>query len=242
VTRLENLIEQTAFLLEKQKEAQKDCKEIFQDLLAVIKAKLEKGRNDDEEVAALEKAFSLIEQQASHLTQEAQLDIDFLTEQTEVLKKIQDVKDPAAAREMLAMLIDEDEEVKELASFKDEVNEEAVASRQNLVAMVSDIKEAIQEGSSQEVATYLESILDFNEMDEDADHDEDDCEDDDCCDDEEEEDGCCGSGGGCGDCSGGCSTGGCSTEKDSTAGVDIFASLKEYEAKKNETSDEGTRH
>ena len=214
---LQKLTEQTVFLLEKQKEANKDCIVIFSGLLDVIKSKLQQPKIDATERTALEQIHALLSEQSETIKEEAQVDIDFLTEQLQALNQVKTVeaKDPVKAKELLAMLVDENEEVKETEAFKKEVIDEAKASKENLMTMVTDIKEAITEGNAEEVAQYLESILSSEG-------------DDSCCDDEECDDEACGETekADCGDCKG-CSDDGCSTT--TTGKIDIFADLENYE-------------
>lgn len=224
--RIDDLIEQTTFLLEKQKDSQQDCLAIFQDLLAAAKEKLGQIRSENpEEAEHLEQVCVLISDQKENISEDSQVDIDFLTEQLQALQKIQAMEDSEKARLLLNMIVDENEEMKDTESFKKEINEEAAISKQNLLTVINDLKEAIKEGSAEDVATYLGSIMsgegddqdgdDFD--DEDGEHD-----DEDGCDDEEEEGGSCGGCKGCGT-GGGCGSG-CGDKE-----VDIFADLAQYE-------------
>lgn len=176
--KVETLIEQTEFLLDKQKEAQKECIDIFNDLLKVVEKK-RKQVTDEEEVAALDQVSGLISNQVEAISEETQVDIDFLGEQLEALKNIQKIKDPAKMKEMLALLIDEEEDIKETNAFKKDVNEEAMLSKQNLLTLVNDLKDAVTEGSAKDVALYLESILESEEGEEESDEEDGECWDDD---------------------------------------------------------------
>jgi len=178
VIKVETLIEQTEFLLDKQKEAQKECIDIFNDLLKVVEKK-RKQVTDEEEVAALDQVSGLISNQVEAISEETQVDIDFLGEQLEALKNIQKIKDPAKMKEMLALLIDEEEDIKETNAFKKDVNEEAMLSKQNLLTLVNDLKDAVTEGSAKDVALYLESILESEEGEEESDEEDGECWDDD---------------------------------------------------------------
>lgn len=248
MTRLENLIAQTAYLMERQKQANTDCAALFADVLAVTTEKIATVKNDPEELDALKHIHELISTQAKQLTIEASSDVEFLEEQLEGLKKIQEVKDPKAAAEMLAMVIDADEEIKEFETFKEEVDQEANASRLSLMTMINDIKNAISEGSGKDVAMYLESVMDLNDDSMDEDDEFDDIDEDE----DELRDCTCGKnpGGkclcattddGCGSCSGcGTEEGGCGTDS-----VDLFGSLKDYEKSffdKTDDSENQTQH
>jgi hypothetical protein len=216
VVKVETLIEQTSLLLEKQKEAQQECVEIFKGLLSAIDKKREQAKGNAEDNEALERVHGLVAEQVTRIQEDTQVDIDFLAEQLEALRNIQAIKDPGQRQEMLGMLLDEDEDIKDTETFKKELTEEAAISKQNLVTMVNDLKEAIKEGGAQDVALYLESLL---EEDSDGDEDdEDECDDDDC-DDEccQSSKKSCGSSKSCGDGCGGC------------GGLDLFAELTRLE-------------
>lgn len=221
--RIDDLIEQTSFLLEKQKVSQIDCLAIFQDLLETAQARLEQTKKDNpEEAEHLEQVCVLIADQKDNISTESQVDIDFLQEQMDALAKIQAVKDPAQAQELLSMMVDENEEIRDTASFKQEVNEEAAASKENLLTVIKDLKDAIKEGSAHDVAVYLESIMSGEESEDDS--EDEDCDDDEdgCGDEDGEEGGSCGGCKGCGT-GGGCGSG-CGDKE-----VDIFADLQQYE-------------
>ncbi len=217
MVKVETLIEQTSLLLDRQKEAQQECVNIFKGLLSVIDAKRGQAKGNAEEVEALERVHGLIGEQVTRIQEDTQVDIDFLAEQLEALRNIQAIKDPGQRQEMLGMLLDEDEEIKDTETFKKEITEEAAVSKQNLMTMVNDLKEAIKEGSAQDVALYLESLLE-EDSDADDEDDEDECDDDECDDD------CCQS-----SKRSGCSSKSCGDKCGGCNGVDLFAELKRLE-------------
>jgi hypothetical protein len=243
VSRLEQVIEQTEFLLERQTKAQKECDFIFSDLLVVIEDLLKKNKNDEQKKSLLEQMYDLVSGQAQKISDQAQEDIDFLGEQHKALQHIREVKNPQKANELLSMILEDDAELNDTEDFKREINEELSISKQNLQTVIGDIKDALQEGQIEETAMYLETIIadaereekasqcccDFNSED-----DEDGCSCDDCnCDDDDCDDDC--------DCdddfeeekkpkkngkkiSPACK--GCDHNK---RGIDIFAELSKYE-------------
>ncbi len=203
---LQTLIDQTDFLLGKQKEAQKDCLEIFGGLLGVVEKKIAQVKGQREEVEELTKVRTLVVQQIERVKEDTQADIDFLNEQLRALNEIDKIQDKKKAQELVSQMLDDADDIKETAAFKKEVEDESKISRQNLVTLVNDIGEAVNEGSAKDVVLYLESILGEEELEGD------------------EEGECCG--GDCGDCG---------TEEDSCCGchdkaddnLDLFAALKE---------------
>lgn len=253
VSRLQTVIEQTSFLLESQKEALAECGSMFEGLLQSVKARVAEFPIGSADAEALERIAVLIEAQSARISEDATIDIEFLTEQLDALTKVAALNNPAQAQALLAMIIDEDTEVTDTETFKEEVAAEGESSKQSLLAMINDIKDAINEGSAEEVAEYLESIL---AIEEEGDLDEDAA----CCDDEEctdedcgaEEEGACCSGGGCGSdeegeeagCGSGC--GGCGSNGkgcgSSNEGTDLFGNLKDYEASMLDKADDKTQH
>lgn len=199
MVKLNTLIEQTSFLIDKQKDAMQDCIEMFNDLLSTVDAQMKKAPKNSELAENLTQVSDLIGEQLKLIKEDAQGDIDFLKEQLEALQSIKAVDDPKKAKALLEAIIDEDEEIKDTAVFKKEVTEESVASRQGLATMINDIKDAIKEGNAKEVVLYLESIL---SADNEGSEDEDDVKDlifglDEEDDEEEAEDSCCKSCSGC---------------------------------------------
>jgi len=159
VSRLEQVLEQTEFLLDRQKKSQKECDLIFSDLLVVIEDLLEKNKSDEQKKSLLEQMYDLISGQAQKISDQAQEDIDFLGEQHKALLHIREVKNPQKAQELLSMILEDDTELHDTEDFKREINEELAVSKQNLQTVINDIKEALQEGQIEETAMYLETII-----------------------------------------------------------------------------------
>jgi len=103
VSRLQALLEQTSFLLEKQTEAKNETDAIFTDLLAFIKDKINEGSPDSEQVTSLEKVYDMISGHAQKLAEETQDDVEFLGEQLNALEEINKIEDPAKADEVLQL-------------------------------------------------------------------------------------------------------------------------------------------
>ncbi len=252
MNKLQTLIEQTSFLLDHQKQALADCEGMFGDLLATVNTQAAKTNPDTDEGEAINRIAAVLQTQSDRLLEDASHDVTFLTEQLEALNKIAAIADQTKRTEMLSMLIDDAEEIKDTAEFKQVVVDESAASKESLVAMLSDIKDAINEGSIEEVAEYLESVFGEDSEDDDlcCDDEECDCDEDEdgCCDDEDEDGASCSSGGcGCkeegaeaGSCGGctGCGDGdGCGSEP-----IDMFGSLKDYEQSLLDKADDKTQH
>jgi len=188
VSKLVTVIEQTTFLLGKQKESLNDCSSIFKDLLTTVEAKLNKT-TDTKERETLEKVYDAVSGQAQKMADYIQEDINFLTEQLAAFGDIQKINDPVKTQEVLDLILGDAGELANTVEFKKTVTEEADMSKQNLITLIEDLKATIQEGNAEEVGMFLDSLLeddaDMNTLDEDEDMDLDEE------DEEDEEDGCC---------------------------------------------------
>lgn len=194
MSRLDAIIEQTVFLVEKQKEAQRDCSLLFHDLLQTAQKKCEATAVGHKDREGLEYVCDLVSEQAERINEEAQIEIDYLEEQLEALQNIKNLKDPKLEEEMLGELLDAEVQVKDTKEFKQEVNEESLNARHNLAIVINDMKAALSEGNVDELVTYLETILEAEEDeecgdckgcedfdDEEDDEDEEELEEEECC-------------------------------------------------------------
>ena len=206
MSKLENLLEQTSFLLDRQLDAKNEGGKLFVELLSLIENKLKQTR-DEEDRECLENIYDAMSGEAQKFSEDATDDIEFLKDQMQALKAIKEVPDKEKARELLSALIDEEEEIQETAAFKKDVLDEAQISRQNLMSIINDFKAALEEGNIKELEAMISSMVgedeeeDF-EDDEDLDEDEEEC--DDCCghshkkeEAKKKNDGCCGCKSGC---------------------------------------------
>jgi hypothetical protein len=210
VSKLETLIEQTSFLLGKQEEAKRECADIFSEFISVIDKRTQSS-HCAEDARSLEKIHDLITKQAKRFDEETQEDIAFLSEQLKMLEQVTTISDKEKAQEIMNMIVDEDEEILDTDTFKHNVLEEGALSKQNLLTMIEDIKEALNEGSVKEVELLLESFaLEQNDLTEED--DEDSCECEEC--DEYENDKCLG-----------CTK---ADDEQSDKKIDIFAEFNEY--------------
>ena len=195
MSRLDTIIEQTVFLIEKQKEAQRDCSLFFHDLLQTAQKKCDATAIGHEDREGMEYVCDLISEQAERISEDAQIEIDYLEEQLEALQSIKSLKDPKREEEMLGELLDAEAEVKDTKEFIKEVTDESLNARHNLAIVINDMKAALSEGNVDELVTYLETIL---EADEEEGEECENCEDCKGCEDfddeeegEEEEECCC---------------------------------------------------
>lgn len=198
-TRLETLIEQTDFLIEKQKEAQVESEKIFDGLLNEVEEKLNSANISAEDKKTLDLICTMIKEHTEKVVSQMQDDVDFLNEQLKMLKHIASVSDQAKSKELLGMMIDDSEELLETEEFKENLIQDSTNSKQSLIAIIDDLTSALKENKFKDVALFLEALCSEEVTDED-DGEDDDSEDDDC--------GCCESK--------------CNKKSKCCSGVDIF--------------------
>jgi hypothetical protein len=160
-SRLETLIEQTDFLIEKQKEAQTDIENIFNELLEVVEKKLENSSLSIENKKSLEAIKKMALDRTEFVSKMMQDDIDFLNEQLLALQHITTIDNPTKAKELLNMMIDDNEEILETEEFKKNLIQDSIASKQNLTAVIDDLVSALREDKFKDVELFLEAL--FNE-------------------------------------------------------------------------------
>ena len=219
MSRLEMLLEQTEYLLNKQLLAKEHCSGAFADLLALMEEKIAQGLKGGQKVESLERVHDMLSGQAQKLMDDTQEDVEFLQEQIKALRGIRKMENAAKAQEALNHLIDPSEEIIETEEFIAGIDEEMAMSQEGFGFVISDIKDALLEGDIATVEAMLTTMATNDDLSIDLGDEEDE--------DDEEEDGCCGSGGcstgGCGSCPTGC---GDSEDED---GVDIFGQVSKYD-------------
>lgn len=174
--RLEALIEQTDFLLEKQNEALVESEKIFGDMAGNVEEKLKNKNIQTQDLKSLNNIRSMIQDHLENVAEQMQEDIEFLTEQLTALKHIAAIPDQKKANELLNMMIDEDEEILDTETFKENVTQESITSKQNLISIIDDLKSALNENKFRDVELFLEALC-AEEEDEESDE-ESECE---CC-------------------------------------------------------------
>lgn len=173
--RLEALIEQTDFLLEKQNEALIESEKIFGSMANEVEEKLKSKSISAQDIKSLNSIHAMLKEHLKNVAEQMQEDIDFLTEQLATLKHIAAIPDQEKAKELLNMIIEEDEEILETDEFKENVTQESIASKQNLISIIEDLKSALNEDKFRDVELFLEALC----ADEDESEEESECE---CCD------------------------------------------------------------
>ena len=199
--RIDALIEQTTYLLEKQQELKEGFQGAFD---SVINAVLEKEENiDPKDAENLKAVKSILQKQKERTEDEFAQDVEFLQEQIEAIKNIQQIEDEKKAEEFLDMIISPEEELEDTEEFKKQINAEGLSAINELKMMQEDIKNSLKEGNLTELKLMLEALGD-EAQEEDA---------------GDEQDGCSSS---CKDCS---------LESKCDGGTDIFGAFSELEKK-----------
>ncbi|HBS48332.1 TPA: hypothetical protein DEO28_00575 [Candidatus Dependentiae bacterium] len=173
---IENLREQTSFLLEKQEDLYSFCKERFEELLSIVKAKVVESETDKNQVEKLNSISKVLGEHSQKVLGEIESDVSFLKEQLEVIEEVESGNDLAKKEELISAMM-ENEELLEMEEFREDVLQEVEDSKKGFDTVVEDLISALEEGNLDEVLVYLQEMEDH----------------------EEKESGCCG-----GECHSGC--------------------------------------
>ena len=121
--KLNILIEQTSFLLEKQQGLLGQINDTFKSLISIIDEKLNSIDKEDGEqkFQDLRDINSNILGHKKRIIDEISDDIKFLKEQLSAVEKIKSIEDNDKAEELLNMIVDKDEKLQEMGKFKEEV-------------------------------------------------------------------------------------------------------------------------
>lgn len=170
--RLNSLIEQTSFLLERQKELFEKTSKVFSEMLEVAEKKLKSldqntRKQDVEDLRSIQKFVSDHKQKSAQGIQE---DVEFLTEQLTALAQIKSVEDEAKKTELLDMIIPKEEKIPDTAAFKKMITDDLASNFRDLDLMFDDMKSAIEEDEIHEIKLLLEAIKDQEENQEHAEH------------------------------------------------------------------------
>lgn len=157
MARIEQLAEQTAFLLEKQKEAYVECSRELTSLLNLIKAQQEQ-EVDEEAITSLSSVYESLAKQSQEIRTSIQDDIDYLEGQADAIKKVYAISDPVRRLEIETMLLEDAGELPDTATFIEEITADAEESKRSLFTMIEDIKNALTEGGAAELEMLFASM------------------------------------------------------------------------------------
>lgn len=206
MNKVDILIEQTSYLLEKQKETLAFFKGVCASVNKTIQADQEKAEraHATAELESFSHVRELLDEQEEEATEQLENDINFLEEQLGALKQVQNEKNPESAEEIAGLMLDEKSELPDTKQFKADVAAEAEEVQQSFKEIMDDISGVLKEDGIKELELLLEAQATAQEEEEgEEEEDEEGCCG--CCSDEEDEE-CdeeeCGSS--CGRSCGGC--------------------------------------
>ena len=194
MAKIDELVEQTSFLLDKQKETKEffeNSLALFLDLFGSEQDKAE-GLKKVELLECFQRVRLLLEKLDGKALEQLEEDIVFLEEQLGAIKQIQNMPDEKKVAQLGSLLIEDDSKVTDTKVFKKTIEQEAEQAQQEFQVMIDDIKSVLLEDGVQELEILLEAHLSTEENRSEE---------------EEEEDLCS-------DCSSACSGGGCNIFKD----------------------------
>ncbi len=161
--KLSLLIDQSNFLIEKQKEAQDDGRALFEGLIFFIEEKIGQ-ESDKDKIQHLKEVGEMFVSQAQDVQDAIDDDIEYVAEQKEGLIELRDkVSDSERKKELLYSIVDEGDEISPIDEFKEEVIREAESSKAHLSAMIEDFKSALEEDKIEEVKLHLQAMFDSEE-------------------------------------------------------------------------------
>ena len=193
MAKIDVLAEQTAFLLEKQKELFSVFSQGFKelnDLIIVEKEKAEAAKIGPA-LESFQEVQTLLDEQEKEIIGQGEQDIEFLEEQLKAIEQVRNLSDEKQAEELTGMMLEADKDLSETKQFKADVEEEGREAQDGFRSMIDDITSVLQEDG----ITELVALLEAHKL---AAQQEKACEDEEC--DDDSEDGCESSA--CGLCSG----------------------------------------
>ncbi|KKQ33467.1 MAG: hypothetical protein US49_C0001G0147 [candidate division TM6 bacterium GW2011_GWF2_37_49] len=177
--KVEMLIEQTVFLLDQQKDALRSTEEIFSKFIKQVQTKSQQKGLSADDTTSLSNITKMLADKLSTITEEMLADVEFLEKQLEALNAIAATKDASKAQTMIDMIFDKDEELLTTAEFKETILEDAEIAKEDLVAVMGDLTEALNENNIRDVELLLETMGSEGEIEidfeDDGEDDEDEC-------------------------------------------------------------------
>ncbi len=155
--RLNVVVEQTDFLLGKQKELYKFIEKVYTDILNLLASKISE-QNDQDILNDLEALNKKISDHYNDISSDIKEDISFLEEQVNAIVQVKDVADDAKAEELLNMIISKDDVLVEMDKFKQQVEQDLGNSMRELEHMSEDLINAISEGKVKDLRLMLEAV------------------------------------------------------------------------------------
>ena len=164
VSDIVRLAEQTTYLIEKQQESREYTVEAFNAFLAAIESRKQEVETDQEK-EKLQNVHDSVSEQSEQFASAIDDDVAFLESQLEAIKKIEEHDDEAKAAELTSLLLD-GQEVPPTEEFKKEVEQEADAAKRHFLAVIDDLRNALDEGGYDDLLVYFQNMEDGEEGEE----------------------------------------------------------------------------
>lgn len=184
VSKITTLLEQTLFLVEKEKEAFLEISKRMDLLFSLLQEKIGQFKDEEskETLVAIEKHLIAHFDEMKNSMKE---DVAFLEQQLQTMKQVSLIDDEQRRNELAEMIIHEAGELLPTETFKKNIEEQSQMSRDEFFAMIQEMEDAIQEGKEEELLLLMESA---DEEDEEGCCGSDECADDECDEDYDEDD------------------------------------------------------
>ena len=162
---LKALIEQSNMLLDKQIEAKRESIQLFSDFLSLLDSEKREVSDAKDKVIKFATIKEIISKQAKQFDEEISQDIVFLQDQIKALGDIVEEENKEKQTELIEMILD-GEEVVDTLKFKKDLEEDSVKAKESFEAVINDLKEALLEGSLDDLLAYLQEITKEEDEDE----------------------------------------------------------------------------
>ena len=154
--RVQKILDQTSFLIEKQNELFKFVSDIYTDILNSLDIRI-KEESVETVISDLNAIKENISTHYNSLSEQIKEDVGFLGEQLEAINQIKNMEDKAKAEELLNMLVEKEEELIDTEKFKKQISEDLALSTKELKMMHEDILNSLKENNIQELKLMLEA-------------------------------------------------------------------------------------
>lgn len=189
--KLNQLAEQINFLIKLEQEALEECVTEMGSLMIDLEKASAKEQNDQVE-GGIELIKKTISEDCAKMSDELKQEIEFLSQQAEIVKQALTVKgkNEEAFAEIESLILEDVGQLEDNDSFKKRSLAAHEKNKLELLNMITDIREALNEGAIEDLAAYFEAVAmeeaeqnysdqqDDSELSDEDDEDElDDCQD-----------------------------------------------------------------
>ena len=182
MARIDQLLEQTAFLLEEQKGMQSFYEKTFAMLYQLIDDSVAKSEAEHagDSLDRLDNIRVMVKEQEEEILEQLADDVLFLEEQIAGLKQVCEMDDTTKVDEIASEMIGDQKELQSFDIFKGEIEEEIKAAQDSFGSVVDDMKAALEEGSLEELEAFLKEQREAAQKEREEMEKEEECGDSDC--------------------------------------------------------------